>query len=112
MTDNERLIQENCLVAAKDLGITIVSPFTLHDANGNAHLFIAHFPGFGSAKGTLICHADDWMVKEPIARQQGYYCSGLHPDSYSSYDRALWIETLDDWAWRGSEELRPTWNRG
>src|SRR5580692_7982885 len=102
MALTDRLLQETCNAAAKDLGVDVVAPYTLVDAAGVANDFIALFRCFGSEKGVLICHADDWVMKNGIASHHGYGCSGLHPDSYSQYDRELWIETLGDWGWCGS----------
>jgi hypothetical protein len=112
MTSTDRLLQETCDTAAKDLGVDAVWPYTLVDASGVAHDFIALFRCFGSEKGVLICHADDWLTKNGIAASHGYYCSGLHPDSYGRYDRGLWIETFDDWGWRGQRNDRPEWCEG
>jgi hypothetical protein len=112
MTSTDRLLQETCSAAAKDLGVDAISAFTLVDEGGAAHYFITLFPCFGGEKGTLICHADDWLKKNGIAATHGYYCSGLHPDSYSRYDRELWIETFNDWGWRGRREDRPAWCKG
>src|SRR5437660_707181 len=109
MTDSENLIQRSCQVASKDLQVKIVSPFSVIDALGRSHDFVALFPQFAGARGTLICLADDWVSKHGIAQELGYYCSGLHPDSYACYDRELWIESFHDWGWFGAECRQPSW---
>ena len=112
MTPTERLIQESCCAAAADLGVAVITPFVLVGGDGRSHVFIALFEQFGNDRGVLVCHADDWLVNNPIAANHGYYCSGLHPDSYSRYDRRIWIDTFEEWGWRGREEGRPPWCRG
>jgi hypothetical protein len=112
MTSVEQLIQASCQTAAEDLGVAITSPFVVVDAEGKAHTFLALFKDFGSGKGTLICLADDWLALNPVAVKQGYYCSGLHPASYGRYDRSLWLETFEEWGWRGPKSGRPSWCRG
>lgn len=111
MTLTDRQIQQTCQAAASALDVAITTPFVLVDADGQSHTFIALFEQFGSAKGVLICQSDDWVVKNPIALRHGYYCSGLHPQSYSNYDRGLWIETFEEWGWLGPEWKRPSWCR-
>lgn len=106
------LIQESCQAAAAALGVGITSPFVLVDADGVEHNFIALFKRVGSEKGTLVCQADEWVHKNQVAVRSGYYCSGLHPDSYSKFDRALWLETLRDWGWHGPNWERPPWKGG
>src|SRR5258708_7142672 len=103
MTPSERLIQESCRLAANDLDLPIVSPFVLMGTDGKTLPFIALFERFGSDRGVLICMADDWLAKNSIATELGYFCSGLHPNSYSEYDRRLWIESFEEWGWRGRE---------
>src|SRR4051812_30013924 len=101
MTSNELLLQETCHAAALALGVKIRFPFVIADANGNEHVFVALFEQLGTEKGTVVCDAQDWLTKNQIAMREGYYCSGLHPDSYGNYDRRLWIETFRDWDWCG-----------
>jgi hypothetical protein len=112
MSPNERLIQQTCQTASADLGVEITTPFPLSDAHGNEHVFIALFHKVGSEKGTLVCEAQDWLHQNETATRAGYYCSGLHPDSYTAYDRRLWIETFCEWGWFGPEWQQPPWRRG
>jgi hypothetical protein len=41
----------------------------------------------------------------------GYFCSVLFP-TYEEYKRELFIDTLDDWQFFGSERERPPWYTG
>lgn len=106
------LIQQSCQAAAEALGVGITAPFVLVDADGVEYDFIALFKQVGSEKGTLVCQADDWLHKNQVAVRNGYYCSGLHPDSYCKFDRTLWLETFRDWGWHGPKWERPPWKGG
>jgi hypothetical protein len=61
---------------------------------------------FGGPHGTLIRLIDD---ESNDADADGPYRSRLNPEVYGTYDRGLWIETLQDWGWFGPRELRPDW---
>lgn len=110
LSDIESAIAKSWLQAAEDLGIKITSPFVL-TLDSHEYLFIAFLRNFGSQKGTLICTIDQWKIYLPVARSQGFYCSGL-ADSYAKYDRQEFIDTLDDWGWYGSTENKPSWYTG
>src|ERR1700722_6750727 len=100
------LIRQTCQAAAAALGVGITAPFVVVDTDGVEHDFIALFKKVGSENGTLVCQADDWLHKNQVAVRNGYFCSGLHPDSYCKFDRDLWLETFRDWGWNG-----PKWER-
>jgi hypothetical protein len=109
MSPEDRSIQDACLAAAADLGVRVVSPFTL-SVNGDSPVdFIALFPDFGGPKGTVVCQFRDWMAKNAIASACGYYCSGLHPDSYMRYDRDEFGNAFEEWGWHGNPSERPHW---
>ncbi len=108
MTPDELHIADAWLDAADDLGISVISPFVPKDNNGEEYSFIALVKEVGSPKGTLICLPEQWddFGYDVIAEEQGYYCSGLYPQSYSKYDKELFIETLNDWGWFGEKAKR------
>jgi hypothetical protein len=110
MTETDR-IRDACLMASADLGVRIVTPFSLIGRNGLAVEFIALFPDFGSAKGTAVCHFRDWPAKQGVASAHGLFCAGLHPESYGEYDRAQFVDTFIDWGWWGRDSDRPEWLR-
>jgi hypothetical protein len=112
MSPEERLIREACLAASAELGVRIVTPIQLADADGSPVEFIALFPDFGSPDGTVVCHFRDWPKKQAVANRHGVYCAGLHPDSYSSYDRRHFVDAFEEWGWQGSAFERPNWCRG
>ncbi len=79
------------------------------DSSGLPVEFIALFPDFGGAKGTVVCHFREMGTKRGVADKHGYYCSGLHPDSYATYQREHFVDAFDDWGWHGSSSERPEW---
>ena len=46
------------------------------------------------------------------AKQAGYYYSSLSAEVYSHYDRAEFIDTLNDWQYFGLPEHKPLWYSG
>ena len=108
MTQDELNIANAWLVAAHDLGISVISPFILKGRDGEEYSFIALIKEVGSPKGTLICLPEQWddYGYAAIAEEQGYYCSGLYPHGYSKYDREHFIETLNDWGWYDEKPRR------
>ncbi len=65
---------------------------------------------FGSHLGMLCSVSNDWAAVKSDADQLGMGFSVLGP-SYLSYDRALVIETLNDWGWCGTDDP-PRWYTG
>jgi hypothetical protein len=109
MSQDNLLIRDACLTAAAELGVRVVAPFRLLEGGGEAVEFIAHFPDFGGPKGMLVCHFKDWPAKQLVAKLYGFYCSGLHPDSYSRYDRETFVDGFKEWAWTGNAADEPDW---
>jgi hypothetical protein len=79
---------------------------TLKDRT-DTFLFIENF---GGPNGTIAISADDTMDFKELT-QMGFYCSAL-ADSYSTYDRILFIDTLNDWGFYGDKEAVPNWYEG
>lgn len=111
MTSNQDKIAAAWRIAAQDLGLALISPFTLCLKNGVEYGFIAWIGYFGSERGTLICLPEQWDKQgfSAAAQEACYYCSGLYPDSYAHYDREHFIDTLRDWGWFGDASDMPSW---
>lgn len=111
MTDPEAKVVAAWQHAAEDLGIKFMSPFvvTLHDGRTVEFLGIVH--QFGRRVGTLIS-----VLKEPSEKTRfpanDDYCRSILGSVYGRYDRQLFIDTLDDWQFFGSEAERPAWYSG
>jgi hypothetical protein len=88
--------------AAADLGIRIIAPFTLV-VGSEALNFEAFVPDFGSADGAIV-------MSEVSARKLDRWHSILYP-SYQRYERAHFMDVLNDWGWFGAGKP-PDWFRG
>jgi hypothetical protein len=94
--------------AADDLQIKIQSPFVLTTAANRIIQYELLIEQFGTKLGTLVLSIDD-MTEFNTAEEFGYYCSALNPDNYSAYDRAKFIDTLNDWGYYGDTPNKPGW---
>jgi hypothetical protein len=108
-SDDQRVV-DAWRAAAIDLGIEVVSPFVLEGFDGEPVEFLALVRGFGCAAGTLITTTDrDVEFAFALSDARGYYASGLNPEHYSTYDRAEFMDTLNDWGWYGPGAA-PAWS--
>jgi len=110
MHPEDQAIADSWVIASADLGIRVTSPFNFHSPIGETFECILLIHGFGSPAGTVI-----GTLNEPFdeffaaAQAAGYYASALNPSSYGRYDRAHFIDTLQDWAWQELEVAPPSW---
>ena len=111
MTNEELAIAAAWKVAGEELGIRVISPYELQTTDGGTYSFIGLVEGFGSSKGTLLSLPHQWddLGFADVAEENGYYCSGLYPQSYIQFDRESFIDTLNDWGWFSVDESRPFW---
>jgi len=74
---------------------------------------VALVEDFGSSHGTIVLgrHIAPGLARS-TAKAQGRYVSLIDEVSYSSYDRKLFIETLNDWGWYGEPGEAPSWYTG
>jgi len=96
--------------ASTDLGLKVITPFSIELHDNEAREFIALIEDFGSSKGTLVCLPEEWddLGYACLAEEHEYYCSGLYK-TYEHYKRESFIETLVDWGWFGDHERKPSW---
>jgi hypothetical protein len=88
--------------AAADLGFRLQAPY---DAGGGAEdaIWVEGFlPDFSTPNGMIFTAYDEWPM------DTDYWCSGL-TSSYHRYDRAHFIDTLQDWGWCGAPDEKPEW---
>jgi hypothetical protein len=95
--------------AARDLHIKVEAPFTISGINGENITFEALILEFGGPKGTVVGTLSDSM--HDARQESGYYFSNLAP-AYRSYNRQLFIDTLNDWQWFGQSGQAPNWYTG
>lgn len=94
--------------AEQDLGIEINLELTLRLRNG-AKDFV-HIKDFGGPKGAIVSSIHDTGDFKEL-KELGFYYSALG-DNYSSYNRNLFIDTLNDWGFFGKSNKKPTWFTG
>jgi hypothetical protein len=100
------------LDAATHLGIEVVAPFTLR-VDAKELQCVALVRDFGGASGMAILQggAPEWEAVRDLleaARELGFGFSFI-ANSYSVYDRALFVDTLNDWGWRRGNDTAPAW---
>ncbi len=93
--------------AATDLGFQFTSPFTITASDGHRFEALGLVHQFGETIGTLISAEPAAEPYPPVG--DGYGVSYLDPSAYGRYDRAEWIEMLDDWGFWGEAPAAPTW---
>ena len=92
--------------AAKDLGVRIDTSFLV---NGSEVILIK---SYGSKLGTLIVPVEPRIkIDFEDLKNKGFYVSQLG-DGYEKYNKDLFIDTLNDWGYYGSESLKPIWYSG
>lgn len=97
--------------AARDLEIRVIIPFVLITEDGERESYEAHVMDFGGPSGTIVGGIHDDKNSSDRRKEAGYDASDLAP-VYRSYDRQLFIDTLDDWKWFGAEGKQPAWYTG
>lgn len=94
--------------AEQDLGITVNSTFQLELKKETKNFVFVK--DFGGPSGTIVTLNHDTKDFKEL-QELGFYCSALG-DSYSTYNRNLFVETLNDWGFFGKESQKPTWYTG
>jgi len=106
-TDHEGITRA-WLAAGVDLGIDVVAPFTLI-VDGQARTYLALVPHFGGGKGTVVAALPYAPVLAVHAKKADYRPSFVAVESYDSYRREHFIDTLMEWGFTGPTEKRPSW---
>lgn len=97
--------------AARDLGIRFDSPFAI-ELRGTIYWCAGLLPDFGCERGAIIAGRDSLDSVFVAADGLGFFASGLNPEYYERYERALFVETLNDWGWFGEPAAVPSWFTG
>jgi hypothetical protein len=97
--------------AAAKLNVRLVGPTRIQTRSGKAVVADACFPGFGSAKGTLVFPLTEHLLPEAEELMaEGYAVSLVDvPERHMPYSAKELSKMLRDWGWCGSEEEKPTW---
>jgi len=103
-------VQTAWQIAARELGIQFVCPFSLSDENETVQ-FHGMVPGFGSPKGTVFFASTTFQEEVSsaarLAEASGYFFSFISAIAYGDFDRAHFTETLKDWGWQNQEAMPP-----
>jgi hypothetical protein len=91
--------------AGRELGVRVVSPV---EVDGTS--FPVLVEQFGSQQGALPLLLGD-EERFGIAERAGYFASLLNPETYCTFDRKRFEDTLNDWQWFG-EGRPPRWYTG
>jgi hypothetical protein len=105
--DYEGLIR-SWKLAANDLNIKIQAPFILKKNDGKVLLFSMLIERFGSTSGTIIFSKNEKLDFD-IPKKYGYHCVSLHPLAFSTYNKELFIDTLNTWGFFGDTSEKPNW---
>lgn len=97
--------------ATKDLNIKIQYPFYLTTKNERKLRFDFLVEEFGSQKGIIIMRLSKIHGRKAIG-ESGFAYSALNYRSYATYDRQLFIDTLNDWGYFGDFSKKPEWYTG
>ena len=116
MTELETRICSAWRRASEELGLRFTAP-VVGAALGLAspgisdpgYLGLVHH--FGASGGMLICALGSHRPPLPAELKDHYQLSELG-DVYATYQRELFVETLDDWGWHGPADRRPPWYTG
>ena len=101
------------LAAAADLGLDVVAPYRVVRLENRAINGLALVRQFGSPSGALVIDlAATTQSESESATRLGFFVSQVDGAAYASYDRDLFVGTLNDWGWFGPEQDRPTWFTG
>jgi protein-L-isoaspartate O-methyltransferase len=96
--------------AATHLGIRAIAPYSVTLVNGATVEVEAFLPDFGGPQGTVVVPIGDESRCRLVAGTK-HFVSRLAA-TYGRFDKTLFQETLDDWAWYGPLEGRPAWYTG
>ena len=103
-------VQEAWRIAASELGIQFVCPFSLRNDRDTVQ-FHGMVPGFGSPKGTVflasLTFKEDVSAASRLAKEGGYFFSLISAAAYGKFDRSSFLETLKDWGWQNMEIVPP-----
>ncbi len=109
MTSNNML--DSWKTAAKQLNIKIQFPFYITNKNGKELKFDLLVEEFGSQKGIVIMRMRNMHGLKAI-KENGFAFSTLRYKNYATYDRQIFIDTLNDWGYFGDLSKTPSWYAG
>jgi hypothetical protein len=84
--------------AADDLGFAWEPNFHWFSPDSRRHTYLGRARPFGRSGGVLV-----------RILQLGEFPGTTILDRFSEYRRAIWVETLREWGWKGPADKIPAW---
>ena len=97
-------------LAQNELGLELIVNYVMNTSSGKV-VFPVFVKKFGRKKGTLISTHTDFRDNS-MPSDKDYYFSIINENQYSKFDKALFIETLEDWGYYGKADTVPKWFKG
>jgi hypothetical protein len=113
MPEIDQLLADQWSKAADDLSIRVSAPVDVSTPDGSTIRCEAHILDFATPRGAIV-----------LSRTSAVAFFDAFPDEATrpwasiayylgaTYDRAHFVETLDDWGWFGGEGEAPSWYTG
>jgi hypothetical protein len=95
--------------AATELGFQFTAPFIATASDGVKFEALGLVHQFGGRIGMLISVGGEPSADAMYPPGDGYAESCLGRTGYTRYDRAFWIEMLNDWGFWGERSSAPSW---
>ena len=97
--------------AGRELGITVVAPFSLKLASGDSLIATAYLPELGAERGTLVFTSPFNVAPFfPFLKLSGYTCSTYgNPSLLEIYDVESYRDMFRDWGWTSLDNKKPSW---
>ena len=110
--ENENLLASAWQKAAAELSVEIIAPYVI-EFEGRSYTYPLLVKSFGSNKGTLLIVHRDESEKElyEVGKKLSFFVSIVFEDLFS-YERSLFIGTLNDLGWFGPDDRVPSWYTG
>jgi hypothetical protein len=99
--------------AGKELGVAVENPYGLH-WNGRMYPYPVFLPQFGGGKGALLValESPNEHERSKAGSDAGFFVSRVNAETYSSYERGKFVDTLNDLGWFGPDGQAPKWYTG
>lgn len=111
MTNTEAKVVGAWKEAAANLGIQFTAPFTITLPDGKQQECLGLVRKFGRRVGTIIAVIGEPSEPSDPLTTDDYFWSILG-QSYCSFNRQRFMDTLDDWKFFGPVSEQPSWYSG
>jgi hypothetical protein len=110
MAGLEQKLVQQWQQAADDLGIRVMAPVELRDANGRPFTCEAWVGDFGSANGAVVISPrTERRVRASLESIREQIWISKAEKRLTSYNRRHFVDELVDWGWFGKDGDEPSW---